>query len=58
MALVATDLWYEEGRRRVPKAAYPVLLEAILRAEEATLDLELQTCRALQRPSIIGTVCS
>lgn len=38
--------------------AYPIFLEAILRAEEASLDLELETCRALQRSSVVRTVGS
>jgi len=37
-------------------AANPVLLEAVLGAEEAVLDAELQARRTLQRASIVGAV--
>lgn len=37
---------------------HPVLLEAVLGAEEAALDLELQACWALQRSSVIRAICA
>ena len=39
-----------------PGAANPVLLEAVLGAEEAVLDAELQARRTLQRASVVGAV--
>lgn len=38
------------------KTTYPVLLEAVLRAEEAILDSELQAGRALEGASLVGAV--
>ena len=35
---------------------YPILLEAILRAEKAILDIKLQARRALQSASLVGAV--
>lgn len=36
--------------------AYPVLLEAVLRTEEAVLDTQLQACRALQGAGVVRAV--
>lgn len=47
---------YSRSRARHGTATYPILLEAVLRAEEAVLDAELQAGRALQRAGLILTV--
>ena len=35
---------------------YPILPEAVLRAEKAVLDIKLQACRALQSASLVGAI--
>jgi hypothetical protein len=42
--------------RRAMEFTYPILLEAILRAEKAILDIKLQARRALQSASLVGAV--
>lgn len=42
--------------KRPMEFTYPVPLEAVLRAEEAVLNIKLQARRALQRASLVWTV--
>ena len=50
------DSSVSRGTIRAMGFTYPILLEAILRAEEAILDIKLQARRALQSASLVGAV--